>query len=937
MTTLPSFLTQLAQQVLDHPHPERCLVILPSQRAVRKFERSYAALMDGPGWLPTVHTLGVAIQHHTTWVPLDGMEGLALLYSLWKDLPAAADSGPRTFEAFMPWGRIALRDFNEIDQHLLDAQSVFQNLCDIEGIEDWSFGDPDALKPGQQAFLRQYMQLGPLYAAFTSALAERKQGYGGLLARQAAAVPISGDYEHVFIGGMSALTPAEMQFLKGYEKANRLTWAWDGDASYVEHDAIEAGLFIREQMLERGASASALPHRLSQDPPAMHRVNCSSVVTECQYIREVIAALSKDELAKTAVVLPDGSLLPLLLQSLPEGLQKNYNVTMGLAWSESPASSFLRTAHRLVQRKRTSWHHDDIRQALSEPLLHACYPEAAFQGDATRVLNRMAAKKWAWVSLDQLAELSSGPVHDFFHALKPLLTDEVTEFLSALTAWVQGLSTELGPEEEGDPWTRIGWEKVAQCTGLVRRFQTNHHILSTPEEAWSMLFNSLQAERIDLLGEPEEGLQIMGLIESRALDYDRVFLLDCNEGTLPKSSLPESFIPFDLRHMWGLPGRHQREAIYAYYTYRLMNRSKEIHFVYRGQDEAAEPSRYLLQFERSFRPNGKDLLPVKQIHVHSALPGKRPAIQPLEWTPWAQSELVNWANRGISPSAWNTFMACKRDFYYKYILRLHEQDEFEDEMTASTFGTIVHKVLEDGFDDLKNRVLQPKDLEDLIQNIRPLLHASVEEEYSLALTESGENYLHFAIAEATLRKLISVELKELQGERVRTVTAVEADLNHAFGIEGSPFTTLRLHGKADRIDLEAGEVVVTDYKTGAVKESELALKGDWLEKLGQGKSSKALQLLIYSAIALETLGADGGPLVSVQSGIRSGKNAREGLLKLKIDGRDRITQEDARQLLGWLVEQLEALHGSNNGLEHETEARFCSYCTVLDPVPTYFN
>ncbi|HBE11404.1 MAG TPA: hypothetical protein DCY76_03105, partial [Flavobacteriales bacterium] len=249
----------------------------------------------------------------------------------------------------------------------------------------------------------------------------------------------------------------------------------------------------------------------------------------------------------------------------------------------------------------------------------------------------------------------------------------------------------------------------------------------------------------------------------------------------------------------------------------------------------------------------------------------------------------------------------------------------------------VHKVLEDGFNGLKNRVLQTEDLERLMKNIPPLLQASVAEEYSLALTESGENYLHFAIAEATLRKLISVELKELRGDQVRTVTAVEADLNHAFGIESSPFATVRLHGKADRIDLEGGEVVVTDYKTGSVKESELALKGDWLERLAQGKSSKALQLLIYSAIALETLGADGGPLASVQSGIRSGKNAREGLLKLKIDGRDRITREDARQLLGWLVEQLEALHGSQHGLEHETEARFCAYCTVLDPVPTYFN
>ena len=157
------------------------------------------------------------------------------------------------------------------------------------------------------------------------------------------------------------------------------------------------------------------------------------------------------------------------------------------------------------------------------------------------------------------------------------------------------------------------------------------------------------------------------------------------------------------------------------------------------------------------------------------------------------------------PLGWNTFMACKRDFYYKYILRLHEQDEFEDEMTASTFGTIVHKVLEDGFNGLKNRVLQTEDLERLMKNIPPLLQASVAEEYSLALTESGENYLHFAIAEATLRKLISVELKELRGDQVRTVTAVEADLNHAFGIESSPFATVRLHGKADESTSKAAK------------------------------------------------------------------------------------------------------------------------------------
>ena len=918
--------------------PERCLVILPSQRAVRKFERAYAEEMDGAGWLPKTQTLGAAIREHIQWLPLEGMEGLALLYSLWKSLPESGD-GPdeRSFESFMPWGQIALRDFNEIDQHLLDAQNVFQNLCDIEGIEDWSFGEADALKEGQQAFLRQYLQLGPLYERFTSVLVERKQGYSGLLARRAAQAQQPLDYDHVFVAGMSALTPAEQRFLSIYEKANCLTWAWDGDASYVQPEAVEAGLFIREQMHSRGVSPSALPNRLAGSPPQLHSIGCSSVVMECQYIREAIAQLDATELAKTAIVLPDGAQLPLLLQSLPEGLQKDYNVTMGLAWTESPANSFLRTVQRLVQRKRTTWHHDDIRQALSEPLLLQAHHEEAFQTDAARVLNQMAEKKWAWVTLDQIDSLSTGPVHAFFSGLTPLLTSEVTPMLSAFSAWVQSVGQALDGHQAGDPWTCIGWEKVAQCAGVVHRFQAKHGIMATSDELWGLLFYSLKSERIDLLGEPEAGLQIMGLIESRALDYDRIFLMDCNEGTLPKSSPPDSFIPFDLRFMWGLPGRHQREAIYAYYTYRLLNRANEVHLLYRGQDEASEPSRYLLQFERSFRPDGKHLLPITEHRVHAALPEKRPEIQPLKWNDWAQAQLVGWAERGISPSAWNTFMACKRDFYYKYILKLHEQDEFEDEMTASTFGTIVHKVLEDGFADLKNRVLKPNDLKALRDSLDPLLEAAVAEEYSLALTETGENYLHFAMAEATLRKLIDVELRELEGTVTRTVTALEAELGHTWALEGSPFPVVRLHGKADRIDLESGQVVVTDYKTGSVKASELALKDDWIEKVAKGKSSKALQLLIYSAIALESLGPDGGPMETVQSGIRSGKNARAGLLSLTIDGRMHIARKDAQRLLRWLVEQLESLHGHQGGIEHASEARYCAYCTVLDPVPNFFQ
>lgn len=894
--------------------------------------------MPEGGWLPKIQTLGPAIQEHGDWSALTGMEALALLYTTWLNLPteSPASNEPKSFTAFMPWGQIALRDFNEIDQHLLDAQAVFQNLCDIEGIEDWSFGNSETLKAGQVAFLRQYLQLGPLYSAFTSALAERRIGYSGWIARETADNSIKLPYHQVFVAGMSALTPAELKFLKRYEDSQQLTWVWDGDASYVAADAVEAGLFMRAHFQRKGTPVQGIPSSIASAPPHLFEVNCSSSMMQCQYIRETIGHSSSAELARTAIILPDGAQLPLLLQSLPSGLQDHYNVTMGLSWNETPARSFLRTVHFIVTRGRARWHHDDIRTFLGEPLLNQAYPDPAFQSDAQRVLNQMAANKWAWVDLHQIQQLSEGPVAECFAALSALHHPEATPLVNALAAWSQDVGRALEAHETANPWATSGWEKVVESLSVAGRFCSEFGVLQTSEDVWSFLFNSLQAERIDLLGEPEAGLQIMGLIESRALDYDRVFLMDCNEGTLPKSSPPDSFIPFDLRAMWNLPGRHEREAIFAYYTYRLLNRSREVHFLYRGQDEAAEKSRYLLQFSRSFRPNGEDLLAIQHRRVHTPLPASRPEIQPIQWTAWGREQLQQWAANGISPSGWNTFMNCKRDFYYKYLLNLHEQDEFEDEMSASTFGTVVHQVLEDGFKQLLDHPLQREDLVQLRNDIPPLLRTAVEKGFNLSLTESGENYLHFAMAEATLNKLIDVEIKEMDRVEHRHVTLVEEPLSHSFPLPHPVFSSVRLHGKADRIDVESGEFIVTDYKTGAVTENELVLKSPWTEKLASGKAGKALQLLIYAAIALETLGPNRSPIDHVQSGIRSGKNARVGLLSLSIDGRVHIDRSDAQQLLHWLVEQLEAVHDDTHGIEHASQSLYCAYCTVLDPPIKHF-
>ncbi len=943
-----SFLSTVVDSVLKQPNPAACLVILPSQRAIGKFHRLLAARISGAAWLPQAYTLGAVLQEHANLTPMDPLEGLAELYHTWitlksKDPKTKGQKETIGFTAFGHWGRIALRDFNEIDQHLLDPSAVFQNLCDIEGIEEWSFQSEADLKSGQRQFLRQFMELGPLYEAFQMKLAEKQWGYGGRIARAASKSQILTKYDHVFVAGLSVLTPAEKAFLHRYEMKNCLTWLWDADTSYVTQPMMEAGLFIRKQATPR--AISALPNRLQTDPPAIHIMGCSSSVYQAQAVREIVSSIPPAQRnGRTAVVLPDGTSLPLVLQSLPELSNKGYNVTMGLSWAETPASGFLEAVKPLFLRSGRQLNHADLRAIISDPVaLAACGRNALIQ-DGSRVMNRLAKKHLAWLSADQLALQSNGTLTGFVNQLLLNKASDALGFAIGLERWAGGIGSQLtdnNTDSELDPWIMASWERVMKAFSVVRRFQEQHGLLVNPEEVWSMVLQSLVSERIDLLGEPEDGLQIMGLIETRALDFDRVIVLDCNEGVLPQSSISESFLPFDLRAIWGLPGRHEREAIFAYYTYRLLNQAKEVFFLYRAQDEASEKSRYLLQMERAFRPNGLDLMPVDESTLQAPLPGPRPVIPPLQWTATASQRLSDWAQKGISPSALNNLISCQRNFFYQYMLRLSEPSELQEEMAVSTFGSVVHQVLEDGLNSVLNKPLQKEHLRSLKKDVGRLLPLAIEQHFNADMVRSGENYLHVAMAEATLKKLLTSEMGELNPDSQRVIRHLELNLSHTFATGGS-IDPIRFNGMADRIEKDGQDVVITDYKTGNVESKDLVLPDDWDEKVASGKSSKALQLLVYAAIALETLDAHGNPmephgqpLLHVRAGVRSGKNARAGLLELKIGKHHGVDPDQAQEMLRWVSRTLDALHDDTNSVEHASDAQYCSYCTVLDPLPVY--
>jgi RecB family exonuclease len=943
-----SFLNRVVASVLRQPNPSDCLVILPSQRAIGKFHRLLAAKMPHAGWLPQACTLGTVLQEHAHLTPMDPIEGLAELYETWSTLK---EGNPTTkeqektisFSDFGHWGRIALRDFNEIDQHLLDYRAVFQNLCDIEGIEEWSFQSEADLKSGQHQFLRQFMQLGPLYEAFQEKLSQKNWGYGGRIARVASSCNTLIPYEHVFAAGLSVLTPAEKAFLNRYDQNKSLTWLWDADMSYASQTLIESGLFIRKQASP--ATIRTLPNKLQTDPPSIQMIGCSSSVYQAQAVRDIVSNIPiAQRNGRTAVVLPDGKSLPLVLQSMPELNNKGYNVTMGMSWGDTPANGFLEAVKPLVLRSGKQISHNDLRSITSDPVaLAACGRKSLIQ-DGSQVMNKLAKKHLAWMSADQLALYSQGTLHHFVSQILDNKGLNAMEAALGLECWagiVGGMLTQNESDSELDPWIMASWERVMQAFSVVRRFQEQHGLLAQVEEVWNMALQSLAGERIDLLGEPEDGLQIMGLIETRALDFDRVIVLDCNEGTLPQSAISESFLPFDLRALWGLPSRHEREAIFAYYTYRLLNQSKEVYFLYLAQNEAAEKSRYLLQLEQAFRPNGKDLIPVSHSTLQAPLPGPRPAMPPLKWTDPARKRLSEWAKKGVSPSALNKMIACPRNFFYQYMLRLSEPVEIQEEMAASTFGSVVHQVLEDGLKSLLNRPLKKEYFEALKQDVKRLLPLAIEKHFNGEMVRHGENYLHVTMAEATLNKLLHSEMTELATGKHREIRHLELYLSHTFST-GGIVDPIRINGMADRIEMDGNDLVITDYKTGKVESRDLSLPADWEDKVSSGKAEKALQLLIYSAIALETIDMEGNPKTPegqppsrVRAGVRSGKNARSGLLELKIDKQPGVNAEQAHELIQWLSQTLDSMHKNTEGLQHSTEAKYCNYCTVLDPVPHY--
>jgi hypothetical protein len=908
------FLHSIAQELLaTSGQIHHKAIIFPNRRAGVHFRQSLSEMLEKPLLSPAVLTLSDFIFQCSGRQPI---EPVALLYLLYGEYQALFPESEEDFGSFSAWGDSLLRDFAEVDNYLLDADQVFSYLNQEKAIEMWR-PDRSELSEYEQNYLNFYRQLGALYHRLHHVLAEKGQAYPALATRlvceqfrkQITDLP----YEEIWFCGFNALNAAELGIFKALRQAKIAHIHWDSDQYYLEDEQHEAGLFLRQWMQDPLLRDGHQSGDCFSQAKNISVIQAAGQLAQCKAASEQIRLWQQQDpdLSRSLLVLADESLLVPMLNSLPEGLPA-LNITMGYPTQLGQAHVLVQLLLRLLNNadQTNSYYFRDLLPLLQLPLLRTDI------GETLRL---------EWIDTLQV-RIPAGKLEPLFEEipdLRPLLGHpmQAVDFPAAAIR----LLSFLGKSKEVDT---LQQQLSLQLISLLRRIELLFD--QAPEMAsWSMLkqlWQQLSArESLDFLGEPLSGLQLMGLLETRCLDFERVMVIGLNEGILPGKAGGHSFITSSLRMQFALPGPREKEAVYAYHFYRLLQDARQIVLSYNSvQDDlnGGEPSRYLLQLryelarfpQHQWRelsvmaPFKAEKLQDFHIHItrHAAL----------------QQKVKDRLARGLSPTALAAYMACSLRFYFAHIIGLREAEELNEQLDARAIGNILHETLEELYKPYVGRLLTAGNIVQMEKELPQLFPVYLQKNLKNAQADQGLNLLVREIAYDYLERFLAQEKSWLQkineqGKGVEII-ALEKELVREIVVDGEIY---RVKGKADRIDQVDGEIRITDYKTGTFKDIEIKFD-DLNEPFSNAEKVKGVQLLLYAWMLAGELKS----FQNIEAGIYSMRKLSAGLSTLKIGENTGLKSDEAEKLTEKIGLLLKEMLDEKTAFTQTTDLDTCKYC-----------
>ncbi len=873
-----TFLRQVAQKLYNRYGDDisSLKVVFPSRRARLFFSDALSSLIDHPIWQPRYISMDDIMCHYSTLQVGDKVRLITELYRIYAEFHPS-----ESFDKFYFWGEILLSDFDLIDKYMIDADMLFSNLYDLKELESdlsymseemrrtihsfWShFADEASLSLEKRKFLTLWKSLCPIYHKFRTHLSALGIAYPGMIYRSAVEQIVQGTQcedeptHYVFIG-FNALSECERRMLSYLSRNEQCDFYWDYDEYYTENPTQEAGRFLRENIKKFTPKDEIKSDNFLTTKKKIQAISCVSNVVQCKYVntllREISPSLEFDK--QTAIILTDESLLLPLLHSLPtdetegKAVGAEVNVTMGYPLRQTTAYSLLERLLELQKNcrtgKTTTFYHTDVTGLLSHPYISNSIGTQANELCKQIIKGRfIRIDKEFFVGHESLSKIFSS-TGDYTSLSQYLI--EVFELISSLTPEGDEQSLQLS-------YLSLIVDNIIDLDNSLK----NCDIDISTSIYTSLLRRHLQTVRIPFSGEPLKGLQIMGILETRNIDFKNVIILSMNDDNFPgKIGNDSSFIPYNLRAAYGIPTPEYHESVYAYYFYRLLQRAERVDMLYCSQadkNSTGEQSRYIYQldYESPYtlsRTNVGVDVTVDQ-HSDAAIPKQGRIAKSLERYIHKDGSTA----KRLSPTSFAMYIACPMRFYLSAIAHIKSPDTLSEEVDHSIFGNILHSAMNSLYSPLEN-IVNP------LHELQQLLDSDKVEQAVIAAINSEYLNQHDATPSEYTGNLILV--KDIITKYIRQGIIPHDIRNNAFALMhceeeiSTRFTIsdgreVAIGGVADRIDsLDNGNLRVVDYKTGR---SHLEISD--IESLFEGENRNnhryPLQTMLYSMVLQRTCG-----------------------------------------------------------------------------------
>jgi hypothetical protein len=807
-----------------------------------------ASQIEKPVWVPSILTINELFRSYSSLQTAGNEVLLFELYMVYRNLKKP----PENFDEFYYWGDMLLNDFDDIDKYLVDASLLFRNVLDIKNIDQqfgglteeqieiikrfWTNFNPDKPTKEKSGFIGIWSVLFDLYTGFRKELRRKNLAYEGMIFRDLAENSVelrTNDerWDMVHFIGFNALNDCEKVMMGMFREKGKARFYWDYDNSYIHEGRLNsAGYFLRDNLKVFGNDVPpgwSFDTMLFKGTPEVRRkvIETSSDVAQVKLVSQLlenIPDLTTSNAHHTAVVLADENLLMPVLTSLPENMG-DINITMGHPLKQTLVYTLLKHLMDLqINARRTDndirFNYRDVVSILKHSLL-----SGLLSNSDGELLKEIVKTNLTAVPSDRFSD-SKYLSHIF---IKPQSPAELSLYFKDILSLV-ALNPEINQIKTEDNTTQgnIRNEFIYRVVLSINRLEsivTSREVNFTTDTYIRILDKMLRMQSVPFSGEPLTGIQIMGILETRALDFKNLIILSVNDGILPATSAGSSFIPFSLREAFGIPSVNHQESIYAYHFYRLLQRAENVTFIYNSNSEglrSGEMSRFLLQmkYDNTLRPDFMDI----NFRIKTNLIAGERIIRTEQHTQQLLSLFQsNNPERPLSPSAINTWLNCRMKFFYRYINRLKEPETISTDIDSAMFGNILHELMKTIYKPYIGGIISAEILKAMIRD-QKFLSDTVNDAVNVKFkagrndTVSGNELIVRDVLKEYMVRVIITD----QGLAPFRILNLEVPYNFIlqFQMNGIPAEVLT-GGNIDRVDSINNVIRVVDYKTGTVSES----------------------------------------------------------------------------------------------------------------------